>query len=178
VRAEVSDQRLGGLAKIGYCAGARRWYCGVREHLVFTPHGMLAMVLQVPGNRHDVHGLHALLHTNFRGLLLGDNAYTPGRKLDPALRAHGIQVVAQTRKDSRVPLPPKTRTFVHAKRCRIERRIGLFCRQFAAHRSFSRSAKHYQARRWMKTLGHDLSRYLSPILGRAPERMFHFRVVA
>ena len=150
----------------------------MREHLIFTPHGMLNTTLQVSGNRHDVHGLHALLQTDFKGLLFGDNAYTPGRKLDPLLRDKGIVVVAQTRRDSRVPLPPATRKFVHAKRCRIERRIGLFCRQFNAQRTFARSPQHYAARRVFKMLGHNLSRYLNPKLGRAPERMLHFRIVA
>jgi hypothetical protein len=177
-RAQTRDERLNGLAKIGYCAGASRWYCGVREHLIFTPHGMLALVLQVPGNRHDVHGLHALLRTDFRGTLFGDNAYTPGKKLMPELQAHGIQIIAQTRKDSRTPLPAETRAFVHDKRCRVERRIGLFCRQFAAGRTLCRSQRHYEARRWFKLLCHNLSRHLNPLLGRAPERMLHFRVVA
>lgn len=139
---------------------------------------MLALVLQLPGNRHDVHGLHALLRTEFRGVLFGDNAYTPGAKLFPQLKARAIQVVAQTRKDARYPLPPATRKFVHAKRCRVERRIGLFCRQLHADRTFNRSAQHYIARRCCKALSHNLVRYLNPALGKRPEQMLHFRVVA
>lgn len=169
---------MNGLAKIGYCAGAARWYCGVREHLIFTPHGMLAGMVQLPGNRHDVQALYALLRTEFRGRLFADNAYTPGAKLDRQLQAREVFVVAQTRKDSRRPLPRRTRLFVHAQRCRVERRIGLFDRQFHAERTLCRSARHYCARRWFKALAHNLSRYMNPQLRYAPERMLHFRIAA
>lgn len=177
-RAEVTDVRLNGLGKIGYCAGMARWYCGVREHLIFTPHGMVADVVHVPGNRHDVHGLYALLRTNFRGRLFADNAYTPGAKLDQQLSAQDIFVVAQSRKDSRRPLPPRTRAFVHRQRSRVERRIGLFDRQFDAGRTLCRSERHYRARSWFKVLAHNLSRYLNPKLHYSAEKMLHFRIAA
>ena len=177
-RADVADRRLDGLGKIGYCAGARRWFCGVREHLVFTPHGMLATVQQLPGNRHDSRGLYELLKTNFRGRLLADNAYSPGDKLDDKLRGHAIFVVAQTRKDARRPLPPRTRTFVHRTRRPVERRISLFCNQMQAGRTACRCARHYRARRWAKALTHNLSRYVSPQLHCSPESLLHFRAAA
>jgi len=139
---------------------------------------MIACIAQVPGNRHDVNGLYCLLYTSFRGRLLADNAYTPGRKLDAELREHQIQVVAQTRKDSRLPLPPQTGRFVKANRGRVERRISLFNQQFHANRTLCRSSRHYVARRWFKALGHDLSRFLNPKLHRRGEGMLHFRVAA
>ena len=169
---------MDGLGEIGYCAGASRWFCGVREHLVFTPHGMIACVTQVPGNRHDVKGLYALLYTSFRGRLLGDNASTPGHSLDRELREQRIEVVAMTRKDSRQPLPSHTRAFVKLNRGRVERRISLFNQQLHANRTLCRSARHYRARRWFKALSHDVSRYLNPKLRRAPESMLHFRIAA
>ena len=174
----MADVRLNGLGKIGYCAGAARWYCGVREHLIFSPHGMIAGVVHVPGNRHDVQGLYALLRTSFRGRLFADNAYTPGAKLDQHLRAREIFVVAQSRKDSRCPLPPRTRAFVHTHRSRVERRIGLFNRQFGAGRTLCRSKRHYCARSWFKVLAHNLSRYLNPKLRYSAERMLHFQLAA
>lgn len=169
---------MDGLGAIGYCAGASRWFCGVREHLVFTPHGMIACMAQVAGNRHDVQGLYCLLYTSFRGRLLGDSAYTPGRRLDAELREQNIQVVAQTRKNSRLPLPPRTRRFVKVNRSRVERRISLFDHQFHADRTLCRSARHYMARRWFKALGHNISRLLNPKLHRRDEAMLHFRAAA
>ena len=70
-------KRLGGLAATGYCASLKRWFHGVREHLMVTPQGRIAAVVQIPGHRHDVQGLYALLKTSFAGHLLGDNAYWP-----------------------------------------------------------------------------------------------------
>lgn len=139
---------------------------------------MLAMVLQVPGNRHDVNGLHALLREQFCGLLLGDNGYTPGKKLDAKLRAQGITIIAQKRKDARCPMPPETSKFVHAKRSRVERRIALFDQQLSADRTLNRNRRHYAARRWFKALTHNLSRYINPTLGNAAEQMLHFRIIA
>jgi len=169
---------LEGLGKIGYCAGTARWFCGVREHLIFTPHGMVTSVTQVPGNRHDVQGLYTLLRTTFHGLLFSDNAYTPGAKLDAQLRAREIVVIAQPRKNSRQPLPRRTRIFVHAKRSHVERRISLFDKQFNAGRTLCRSARYHCTRRWFKALAHNLSRYINPKLRYAAERMLHYRSAA
>lgn len=177
-RAERGDGRLNGLGEIGYCAGASRWFCGVREHLIFTPHGMIACLAQVPGNRHDVQGLYALLHSSFCGRLLGDNAYTPGCTLDRKLREQRIEVVALTRKDSRLPLPSRTRAFVKLNRGRVERRISLFNQQLHAQRTLCRSDRHYRARRWFKALSHNVARYLNPKLHRASESMLHFRIAS
>jgi len=132
----------------------------------------------VAGNRHDVQGLYALLYTSFRGRLLGDNAYTPGRSRDLELREQQIAVVAMTRKNSRQPLPSRTRAFVRVNRGRVERRISLFNLQLHANRTLCRSARHYCARRWFKALTHDVSRYLNPKLHRATESMLHFRMAS
>lgn len=139
---------------------------------------MIATIQQIPGNRHDSRGLYELLRTSFCGLLLTDNAYTPGRKLDQELRHHNIVVVAQTRKDARCPLPRRTRTFVNCHRRPIERRISLFCQQMHAARTLCRCARHYRARRWAKALTHNLSRYANPKLYRAAETLLHFRLAA
>jgi hypothetical protein len=85
-------KRLGGLVQRGYCASVRRWSHGVREHLIFTPGGRIVFVLQVPGNRHDIHGLYALMKTAFRGHLHGNNAYWPRVSKRAALEACGITV--------------------------------------------------------------------------------------
>ncbi|GEM_PF-5736344 len=78
-------KRLGGLAKTGYCSSLKRWFHGVREHLIFTPQGRIAFTLQIAGNRHDVNGLYALLKSSFHGHLFGDNAYWPKAKNAPSL---------------------------------------------------------------------------------------------
>jgi hypothetical protein len=48
-----------------------------------------------------------------------------------------------------------------AQRWSVERRIGLFDRQFHAERTLCRSRRHYEARRWTKVLSHNLSRHVN-----------------
>lgn len=74
---ERKKVRLGGIAKKGYCSSLERWFIGLREHMVFTPDGRIAFMLQLAGNRHDVQGLYAFFDTSFRGCLLADNGYWP-----------------------------------------------------------------------------------------------------
>lgn len=174
----MGERRLDGLGAIGYCAGAGRWFCGVREHLVYTPHGLIATLTQLSGNRHDSKALYALLETSFRGVLLGDNAYTPHKKLRGELHERGIRVVWQTRDDARESLPSRTKVFVKSSRFRVERFIALFCRQFSGGKTACRNARHYLARRWMKALTHNLSRYLSPKLDRPAQSVQHFNLSA
>lgn len=166
------------MARRGYCASLKRWFHGVREHLVFTPGGRIAFVLQVPGNRHDSQGLYALLHTTFRGHLLGDNAYWPRADQREALASQGITVAAATRSNWKVRNTPQDEALLKKWRGSVERRIGLFDRQFNAPRTLCRSRRHYEARRWAKVLSHNLSRHLNGKLRRPPESVAHFRLAA
>jgi hypothetical protein len=138
----------------------QRWFVGVREHLIFTPGGRIAFVLQLPGNRHDVQGLYALLKTSFRGQLVGDNAYWPKAARRPALADHGITVIAPVARSWHLKNSPKEQALL-GQRWPVERRIGLFDRQFHAGRTLCRSPRHYEARRWTKVLAHNLSRHVN-----------------
>jgi len=154
-------QRLDGLAQTGYCAAHKTYFHGVREHLIFTPQGRIAFVIQVPGNRHDVHGLYALLKTGFAGALLGDCAYQPNPSKDLKLRAQGIHMHAAQKANAKHPRPQFLRRWLHRRRSPVERRIGLFNTQFSAQRTLNRSARHYLARRWTKALAHNCSRHIN-----------------
>ena len=171
-------ERLGGLARRGYCAALNRWFHGVREHLVFTPGGHLAFVLQVPGHRHDVQGLYGLLKTSFRGHLLGDNAYWPKAAQRPQLAARGITVTAPVARSWHLQNTAEEEALLAKWRWPVERRIGLFDRQFHADRTLCRSRRHYEARRWTKLLSHNLSRHLNRKLHRPLESLAHFWLVA
>ena len=95
-------QRLGGLSKTGYCAALRRYFHGVREHLIFTPQGRIACVLQVAGNRHDINGLYEFLKNSFAAQLIGDNAYWPKASLREELSAQGVTVIAAARSNWKI----------------------------------------------------------------------------
>ena len=94
------DTRLDGLARTGYCASMKTYFHGVREHLIYTPQGRIAFVQQIPGNRHDVKGLYALLQTSFKGALLADAGYLPKKK--KRARTHGFLKRSRTQGGRRV----------------------------------------------------------------------------
>lgn len=170
--------RVGGLAKTGYCASLKRYFHGVREHLVFTPGGRIAHVEQLPGNRHDVQGLYALLKTTFRGHLIGDNAYWPKEKMRSSLEKKGIRITAESRSNWHFQYSEHDRKWLKKNRSKIERRIGLFDAQFHANRTLCRSRKHYIARRWTKALSHNTSRHINDVKELPSESLQHFRLAA
>jgi hypothetical protein len=166
------------LVRRGYCSSLKRWFQGVREHLVFTPGGRIAFVLRLPGHRHDIQGLYALLKTSFRGHLLGDNAFWPKTAKRAQLADKGITVTAATRSNWTVQNTAAEKAQLKKWRGKVERRIALLNQQFSADRTLCRSRRHYEARRWAKAMSHNLSRHLNHKLCRPPESLAHFRLVA
>jgi len=178
IRAKHKTNRLDGLCQIGYCASLDRYFTGVREHLIFTPDGDLVYVGQVAGNRNDVHGLYALLDTDFRGRLLADHGYWPNPVKRAELLKKGIEVIAQTRSNMKQQHDEQFAKWLHRRRGTVERRIGLFDQQFNANKTICRSKKHYEARRWCKALTHNGSRYLNRALDRPLESLAHYHAAA
>jgi hypothetical protein len=146
--------------------------------LIFTPEGRIAFVVQIAGNRHDVNGLYALLKTDFKGHLLGDNAYWPKAKRRSKLTAKKITITADTRSNWHIKNPPQEQGLLDTWRGRVERRIGLFDTQFHAGRTLCRSLKHYHARRWAKVFTHNVSRHLNTELDRPEESLMHYQLAA
>ena len=170
-------QRLGGLSKTGYCAALRRYFHGVREHLIFTPQGRIACVLQVAGNRHDINGLYEFLKNSFAAQLIGDNAYWPKASLREELSAQGVTVIAAARSNWKIQNTSAEKKLLQ-KRGRVERFIGLFDQQFHAGKTLNRSRRHYQARRWTKAAAHNLSRHISNEQTLPGESVQHFRLAS
>ena len=166
------------MAQKGYCSALTRGYCGVREHLIATPNGLFYFVLQLPGNRHDVNGLYALLETSFQGHLLSDNAFWPHRKMRPLLEQRGITITAATRRGTHFVHPPDIAQMIHRNRKNLDRLIGLFNQQFHADRTRCRSPKHYMARRWLKVLAHNISRHINAKQCLPFESVGHFNLAA
>lgn len=150
----------------------------MREHLIFTPEGRIAFVVQIAGNRHDVNGLYTLLKTSFQGHLLGDSAYWPKAEKRSKLAEKGITVTADTHSNWHLQNPPDVQKLLDERRGSVERRIGLFDAQFHAGRTLCRSPKHYHARRWTKVLAHNASRHLSITLNKPKESTMHYRLAA
>lgn len=133
---------------------------------------------QVPGHRHDVQGLYALLKSAFVGHLLGDNAYWPKAEKRARLERKGITIMAASRSNWRFQYPPEVKAWLKRTRGRVERKIGLFDAQFHAGRTLCRSPRHYRARRWMKALSHNLSRHVNAAEKLPRESLAHFRLAA
>ena len=139
---------------------------------------MIRTLVQLPGQRHDVNGLYALLKTAFKGALIGDSAYQPNAKKRAALNQQGIRAHAIPKRNAKLPLAPILVEWLHKQRAPIERRIGLFNEQFNAHRTLNRSARHYLARRLTKALAHNISRHINVKNGRPKERVAYMRYAA
>ena len=150
----------------------------MREHVIFTPQGRIAYIQQIPGNRHDVQGLYALLKTSFEGHLLGDSAYWPNKKKRPRLEKKNIRVTAASHSNWKSQHPASVVKFLRKHRDGVERRIGLLDKQFHADRTLCRSAKHYHARRWTKALTHNASRHINADLNLPMDSVAHFTRVA
>jgi hypothetical protein len=134
--------------------------------------------MQIPGNRHDVQGLYALLKEDFSGRLLGDNAYWPRPSKRIQLSQKGISVMAASRSNWSFQYPPRVRRWHKKTRIRIERFIGLYGAQFNATQTRCRSARHYVARRWIKALAHNCSRYINKGWNLPDESVSHYHVAA
>ena len=154
------------------------YFHGVREHLIVTPGGMISALVQLPGNRHDVNGLYALLKTAFKGTLIGDSAYQPNQKKRAELNQQGIQVHAIPKSNAKLPLAPLLVDWLHERRAPIERRIGLFDQQFNAHRTLNRAERHYLARRLTKAIAHNISRHINVKNNIPKERVAYMRYAA
>lgn len=154
----------------------KRWFHGVREHLLFTPEGRIACVVQIPGHRHDVNGFYALLKTSFEGHLLGDNASWPEEKKRARLAKKNIIVTADTRSNWYVRNLPEEQALLDEWCGTVEWRIGLFDAQFHAVRTLCRSPKHYYVRGWFKVFSHNLSRHLNNNFRKPEKSVMHYQL--
>lgn len=146
--------------------------------MIITPSGLIVFLQQLPGNRHDVQGLYALLKTSFTGTLLGDTAYWPRPDKREQLCCKGIEVLAVPYPQDSYRHPPELAALIDASRHRVDRLIALLNQQFHAHRTLCRSPKHYRARRWTKALAHNVSRYINGTHHWPGESVQHFRLAA
>lgn len=171
-------ERLNGLAQHGYCAALDEYFYGVREHLIFTPGGMLVGSLQLSGEQHDVNAAYALLTSSFAGVLYADNAYWPRADKREELLAHGITICAVPKKNAKLPLAPCLDKHLRKRRGVVERFIALYDDQFHAGQTLNRSARHYQARRMFKMLSHNCSRVANDYLQFSIHSVAHFHAAA
>lgn len=145
---------------------------------MFTTGGLIATVAQVQGQRYDLHGLYALMETSFEGTLVGDNGYWTDEDDRRMMFDGGLRVAAFPKSNQHAQYLPITGATLRGVRGRVERRIGLFDRQFHAGRTLNRSRRHYIARRLAKAAAHNSSRRISTAKDLPTDSVEHFRLCA
>lgn len=138
---------------------------------------MIALIQEVPGNRHDVQGLYGLLRTSFRGLLVGDNAYWPKHEKRKQLSASGIHVLARARSNQHFQYPAAVRARIKRHCSDLDRWISLFNKEFHGDRTLCRSRRHYLARRCTKAFAFNAARKINEALALPRESFVHFHLI-
>jgi len=126
-RCRLYPRRQHGEAFRGYVASKRRYFYGLRLHLVVTASGLPVEAVLLPGSVADVTGLHCLpLEIAPGATLFADAGYTDygweDGLLDEADIHHeaDIHLVSVRRGNSRRPLPPWLTFICQRARQRIE----------------------------------------------------------
>lgn len=120
-RSRLYPRRQHGEAFRGYVASKRRYFYGLRLHLVVTTSGLPVEAILLPGSVADVTGLHCLpLDIAPGATLFADAGYTDYGWEDDLLDEAGIRLVSVRRGNSKRPLPPWLTFICQRSRQRIE----------------------------------------------------------
>lgn len=113
-------RRTGGAFR-GYCASKRRYFYGLRVHLVVTASGAPVEFTLAPGSAADISAFREMpLSLPAGSLIWADAAYLDRPHADLLAEAAGIRLVAATRGNSRDPLPAWLAYLCQRARKRIE----------------------------------------------------------
>ncbi|MCX7935055.1 MAG: transposase [Planctomycetota bacterium] len=152
----------------------KRYFHGVREHLIVSLQGHILYLVEVPGNRHDVNGLYALMRESFRGhLIIADNAYWPKQEKRAALAAQGITSLTHvTTGTSNLPWKKKNNLNFVGKSKEIS------ASSINSSNAQNRNPQHYLARRWTKAVAYNATRLLNHRFHFPSESYLHFHLAA
>ena len=104
----------------GYLASKKRYFYGLRVHLVITTSGLPVEVMLAPGSEADISAFrHLVLDLPPKAHIFADAAYLDQHE-EALLKDAGLQLVALRRKNSKQPLPPWVAYIAHRERKRIE----------------------------------------------------------
>ena len=119
-RSRLYPTKTHGKAFRGYTACKRRFFYGLRVHLVMTTSGLPVEVMLAPGSEADISAFRRLrldLPPNSR--IFADAGYLDQQE-EALLEEAGLHLVAQRRKNSKAPLPPWVAYIARYERKRIE----------------------------------------------------------
>ena len=90
----------------GYCASKRRYFYGLKAHLIVTATGKPVEVVLAPGSLHDMPGLRSMFLDLPEGAdLYGDKGYTDYEWEDLLLAISNIELTAARKRNSKRPHP-------------------------------------------------------------------------
>ena len=105
----------------GYCASKRRYFFGLKVHLLICGSGQPVEFVLTPGATSDLHGLKGLpLDLNQGAVLHGDRAYTDYQEEDLLQEAAGIVLRSQRKRNAKRPLPAWLEFLAKPVRQRVE----------------------------------------------------------
>lgn len=105
----------------GYCASKRRYYFGLKVHLLITGQGYPVEIVLTPASTSDIAGLKALpLDLPEGAKVHGDRAYTDYNEEDLLADCGHILLQSQRKKNSKRPLLPWLEALGRPIRQRIE----------------------------------------------------------
>ena len=120
-RCRLYRVRQTGGAFRGYCASKRRYFYGLKVHLVITTAGLPVQVALTPGSVADVTAFQRLPSVLAEGSrIFADSGYLDDTEEALQAEAAGIELVAQRRSNSRRQLPPWVSYICQCERKRIE----------------------------------------------------------
>jgi hypothetical protein len=120
-RSRLYPPRQYGEAFRGYIASKKRYFYGLRLHLIVTKSGQPVEAVLLPGSVADVTGLHCLpLDLAAGATLLADAGYTDYDWEDALLADAGVRLVSLRRGNSKRPLPAWVRFICQRSRRQIE----------------------------------------------------------
>jgi hypothetical protein len=97
---------LDGAQHRGYCASKRRYFYGLKVHLLITGYGAPVEFVLTPGSTGDLTGLKGLpLEVPEGSIVHGDRAYTDYQEEDLLLDAGAVILRSQRKSNSKRPLP-------------------------------------------------------------------------
>lgn len=123
-----------GEAHRGYCASKRRYFYGLKVHLVITGSGCPVEFVLTPGGTADVSALKLLDFDLPPGAtLLGDRAYNDYQEEDLLQEAGAITLQPQRKKGSKRPLPACLEFLAKPVRQRVETTFSQVTSLFPKH---------------------------------------------
>ena len=119
-RSRLYPRRRHGEAFRGYIASKKRYFYGLRVHLLVTTGGLPVEVMLAPGGEADITAFRRLRLALPEGAhVFADAGYLDGHE-EALLADAGLRLVAQRRRNSREPLAPWVSYIARRERKRIE----------------------------------------------------------